>query len=174
MIQRVFRWYRCGLGRYTQSDPLGVGGLGHFEEGRLQTWAGSPIARRVDRSRSLAARLESEVNGYNYAGANPLSFVDRHGLSVFPPLSPNNPGEPILCTVYALTSKPFLKTCAYVGRCTGLITRKSYLAAGAVLVPDCKECSPVCTYESTAGAVAPPDNWECNPPMKFSTPKWFG
>jgi RHS repeat-associated protein len=25
----IFRWYSAGRGRYTQPDPLGVGGLGH-------------------------------------------------------------------------------------------------------------------------------------------------
>lgn len=156
-------------GKYTQADPVGVGGKGHFEDGRLDTWVGSPITRRVRRSRSLAARIQSEVNGYQYAGANPLSFVDPRGLSVFPPPPSSGGAEKILCTVYRVFKHPWKNICGYVGKCTGVVTWKTYLAAGIVEVMPCKECSPVCTYESTAGAIASPDDWECTPPMMINT-----
>ena len=169
LTYNVFRWYRAGWGRYTQADPVGVSGQGHFEDSRLDTWVGSRIARRVRRSRSLAARIQSEVNGYQYAGANPLSFVDPRGLSVFPPPPSSGGAEKILCTVYRVLQYPWKNICGYVGKCIGVVTWKTYLAAGIVEVMPCKECSPVCTYESTAGAIANPDDWECTPPMMINT-----
>ena len=32
----IFRWYRAGWGRYTQSDPLAAGGPGIFVRGELR------------------------------------------------------------------------------------------------------------------------------------------
>jgi len=55
----IFRWYRAGWGRYTQADPIGVGGREFNADNPLRS-----------------------TDAFGYAEQNPLLKVDRTGRSV--------------------------------------------------------------------------------------------
>jgi RHS repeat-associated protein len=67
----IFRWYKGGWGRYTQSDPWGTGGLGIFVQ------AASTGGRFV---RSDAVAVDVRDNAYGYALGNPERYEDYLGL----------------------------------------------------------------------------------------------
>ena len=96
----IFRWYRAGWGRYTQQDPIGVGGAGVYapsvgprlfnladalldEQRSLFSLSGRVPARLYTFPHLLKEdpqRLDIGTNGYAYVSSNPLSRVDPLGL----------------------------------------------------------------------------------------------
>jgi len=99
----IFRWYRAGWGRYTQQDPLGIGGIGLWRGARYSRWTGPYRYQAIaDTVRRTAASL-SDANGYVYAGADPIINSDPLGL------------EPAKCEIWTLYPKPVAGLCAYVG-----------------------------------------------------------
>jgi len=143
----VFRWYRGGWGRYTQADPLGVGGAGHFERGRLRQWQMSLVPKAVSDD------IQSSIPLYSYAGDNPINSFDQTGL------------EKIHCYVSLLWQGK--GKCIYGGFCWGLFSDKQYVALGGVHVESCTKCSPKCDYYSQSWSVSAPEDWHCIPPMKI-------
>lgn len=67
----VFRWYRNGWGRYTQVDPIGVGGDGVllFVGGESPVFVGSGSGWKL------------RDTAYSYALGNPSSWIDPYGLA---------------------------------------------------------------------------------------------
>ncbi|HEV7765191.1 MAG TPA: RHS domain-containing protein, partial [Thermoanaerobaculia bacterium] len=69
----MFRWYRAGWGRYTQADPLGAGGQGHFTDGG-----------HMHLTANLWTFYDPADGGdfdlYSYAGGNPGLRIDPLGL----------------------------------------------------------------------------------------------
>ena len=141
----VFRWYASGRGRYTQSDPIGVGGAGHFDTDRLRRWSLS-----LD-PRSVAEDIQSSVPLYSYAGGNPITAIDSLGLAK------------IHCYVSLLWQGK--GKCIYGGFCYDLFTNQPYIALGGVHVASCVKCSARCDYYSHSWTISAPEDWHCIPPM---------
>jgi RHS repeat-associated protein len=64
----IFRWYRAGWGRYTQSDPI----------------------TSLDYDQLMMRSVE---NTYMYVDGNPLAFIDPWGLAKTKPGKPPNPKD---------------------------------------------------------------------------------
>lgn len=80
----IFRWYRAGWGRYTQSDPL---------LGMLQS---NVAARRSSRYAAFTA------DPYRYADGSPTRFVDPLGLA---PCGPNPANSDLPCGAKCLAGR---------------------------------------------------------------------
>src|SRR5207249_3059768 len=115
----IFRWYRGGWGRYTQSDPIGVGGPGLFDGGAFIRWP-HIYSLRASGGSEFTAIAARELNAYAYVADNPLLFIDHDGL------------ETLTCAVAALWSKPVnvhgVPHCTYGGLCVGKETRRKFIS----------------------------------------------
>lgn len=75
----IFRWYRSGWGRYTQADPIGVGGVGvQLPDGRRKMFE----QRVFEASRSKGGSGSAAMTLYGYADGDPLRRSDPLGLYV--------------------------------------------------------------------------------------------
>jgi RHS repeat-associated protein len=114
----IFRWYRSGWGRYTQSDPIGIRGKDPLRDRRR--WKSErPVKPSwtsiVGETRTLAEELVGVLEPYAYASDSPLTFKDPLGLSPCPafrvyPESGYIQGQ-------GLPPGKTIKGCAYVGYC---------------------------------------------------------
>jgi len=75
----IFRWYLSGWGRYTQSDPLALGGPGIFVRGELRRFELPQISRSQEHSDSVK---DWGVGIYSYAADNPVLATDPVGLKL--------------------------------------------------------------------------------------------
>lgn len=98
----IFRWYRGGWGRYTQADPVGIGGPGLFRDGKWRRWPQLyNLTPMMDRD--VEAITSREMNQYAYVSDNPLAFTDPLGL------------EKVACAVKSLWPQPVNGHCIYGG-----------------------------------------------------------
>ena len=75
----IFRWYRAGWGRYTQADPVGIGGRGVDLPGRgWEMWS----QRQMERNRRMGLSGATAQTLYAYVDDNPQRATDPLGLWV--------------------------------------------------------------------------------------------
>ena len=173
----IFRWYRAGWGRYTSSDPLAPGGLGHFERGRMSRFT-SPFAAARDRfmrenatvsnpalvgMSSMGRRpsppgLSDATNPYAYAADSPVMYTDPLGLAPCLTMSIN----PISGYVPAGPPGKTFKGCQYIGECYG------WLAVYEKQVELDSKCKDFCLI-SIDPATAIPNG----PTICFNMPPWW-
>jgi YD repeat-containing protein len=77
----IFRWYRAGWGRYTQADPIGIGGRGIslFPSGERVMWT----QRHFENLRSHGYSGASALTTYAYAEDTPVRAIDPLGLVIW-------------------------------------------------------------------------------------------
>jgi RHS repeat-associated protein len=74
----IHRWYRSAWGRYTQGDPLGVGGVDHFSKRDYHPQIGPWISKD---NKDVGA---GDTNLYAYVQGNPVNSIDPDGLATLP------------------------------------------------------------------------------------------
>lgn len=152
----IFRWYRAGWGRYTQADPVGVGGRGIDVRGHWQQYAHSSTASTS--SFELLERRHAAAL-YDYAESAPINNTDRVGL------------KPFKCSLVTMVEKmgpgPY-RRCLMVGTCRDYFDWWDVAGTvGLVIVPDCFRCPKRCTAVERGGGTLwydpNPSDWTCNP-----------
>jgi RHS repeat-associated protein len=152
----IFRWYRSGWGRYTQADPLAVGGLGVFAHGRMTRYEVPRIHKSQDHDNAVK---EWGVGIYSYAADNPIVVSDPVGLKA------------LRCRVFTLISSPSQKLrgkCVMLGECESIFNPyDKYVTFGTIYIPSCFSCPKKCTFEAHGdGSVwmdPSTDEWDCTP-----------
>jgi RHS repeat-associated protein len=155
-VYNVHRWYRSDWGRYTQVDPLAVGGLGIFVRGQLTRYT-VPNVRKLEAHDD--AVKEWGVGPFSYAADDPLVVIDRVGLKA------------LRCKVFSLISSPNNKLrgkCVMLGECVSIFDPWDIeVTFGTIYIPSCFKCPRKCTFEAQGNAPIWYDpatsGWDCTP-----------
>lgn len=152
----IFRWYRAGWGRYTQADPVGIGGRGIDLRGRWQNYSHSSTASGS--AFELLERRHAKAL-YDYAEGNPVSNTDRVGL------------KPYKCSLVTMVSKdgpgPY-RRCLMIGSCRDYFDWWDVaVTSGMIVVPSCFQCPKRCIAVERGGGLLwfdpHPTDWYCTP-----------
>jgi RHS repeat-associated protein len=169
----IFRWYRAGGGRYTQSDPIGVLGTLRVNQQPSPLPSlflshlgvdGLPVLLRHFDGPFFEQAPGVPSNLYAYVDGNPVLSVDPMGL------------EAVLCTVFREHKKPIASpygslpgnNCRFTGTCGGGPSGEIYKFDKSDpfiyrFIPPCKECPIACVFmwETSVGKLL------TNPPLCY-------